>query len=101
MVHSGCFHSDKPARLRRILFACVLNWRDAVPTAMLFARPAMRALLVALLYFGSFLAIGLIAKLAVGRLTRDTGSLSDIQSQAGTNRRKLKAFLLGAWRNED
>jgi hypothetical protein len=66
-----------------------------------FARPAMSALLIAALYFGSFLAIGLIAKLATDRLTRDTGSLSDIQSQAGTNRRKLKAFLLGAWRNED
>jgi hypothetical protein len=61
----------------------------------------MQAFLVALLYFGSFIAIGLIMKLAVDRLTRDTGSLSDIQSQAGANRRKLKAFLLGAWRNED
>jgi hypothetical protein len=61
----------------------------------------MRAFLIALLYFGSFLAIGLIAKVAVDRFSRDTGSLSDIQSQAGTNRRKLKAFLLGAWRNED
>ena len=61
----------------------------------------MRALLTAAIYFGSFLAIGLIAKVAVDRRTRDTGSLSDIQSQAGTNRRKLKAFLLGAWRSED
>jgi hypothetical protein len=69
--------------------------------AKLRARTAMRAFLVALLYFGSFLFIGLIVKLAADHLTRDTGSLSDIQSQAGTNRRKLKAFLLGAWRNED
>jgi hypothetical protein len=60
----------------------------------------MRAFLVAALYFGSFIAIGLIAKLAVGRLGRDT-NLTDIQSQAGPNRRKHKAFLLGAWRNED
>ncbi|MEH2568132.1 hypothetical protein [Bradyrhizobium sp. AZCC 2289] len=60
----------------------------------------MRAFLIAALYFGSFLVIGLIAKLAVDRLGRDT-NLTDIQSQAGPNRRKHKAFLLGAWRNED
>ena len=60
----------------------------------------MRALLTVAIYFGSFLAIGAIVKLAADRLTRDTG-LSDIQSQAGTNRRKHKAFLLGAWRSED
>ena len=29
------------------------------------------------------------------------GDLTDMQSQAGPNRRKHKAFLLGAWRNED
>jgi hypothetical protein len=68
--------------------------------AKLFARSAMRAFLVAALYFGSFTAIGLIAKLALDRLGRDT-DLTDIQSQAGPNRRKHKGFLLGAWRNED
>ena len=57
-------------------------------------------LLTALIYFGSFLIIGLGAKLAADRLSRDT-DLSDIQSQAGTKRRKRKVFLLGAWRNED
>jgi hypothetical protein len=60
----------------------------------------MRALLTATIYFGSFLAIGLIVKVAADRLTRDT-DLSEVQSQAGTRRRKHKAFLLGAWRNED
>jgi len=65
--------------------------------AKLFARSAMRAFLVAALYFGSFIAIGLIAKLALGRDT----DLTDIQSQAGPNRRKHKGFLLGAWRNEE
>jgi hypothetical protein len=70
------------------------------PETKLFARSAMRALLVAALYFGSFIAIGLIAKLAAARLGRDT-NLTDIQSQAGPNRRKHKGFLLGAWRNED
>jgi hypothetical protein len=62
--------------------------------------PAMRAFLIAALYFGSFIAVGLIVKLAVDRLGRDT-DLTDIQSQAGPNRRKHKGFLLGAWRNED
>jgi len=70
------------------------------PQAKLLARSAMRALLVAALYFGSFLAIGLIAKLAADHFGRDT-DLTDIQSQAGPNRRKHKAFLLGAWRNEE
>jgi hypothetical protein len=68
--------------------------------AKLFARSAMRACLVAALYFGSFIAIGLIAKLALARLGRDT-DLTDIQSQAGPNRRRHKGFLLGAWRNEE
>ena len=60
----------------------------------------MRAFLVAALYFGSFLTIGLLAKLAADHFGRDT-DLTDIQSQAGPNRRKNKGFLLGAWRNED
>lgn len=60
----------------------------------------MRALLTAIIYFGSFLLIGLMVKLVADRLNRDT-DLSDIQSQAGMKRRKHKAFLLGAWRNED
>jgi hypothetical protein len=68
--------------------------------AKLFARSAMRAFLTAALYFGSFLAIGLIAKLVADLFGRDT-DLTDIQSQAGPNRRKHKAFLLGAWRNEE
>jgi hypothetical protein len=62
----------------------------------------MRALLTAIVYFGSFLAIGLIAKLAIGRwMNRSGADLPDLQAQAGPNRRKHKAFLLGAWRNEE
>jgi hypothetical protein len=61
---------------------------------------AMRALLTAIIYCESFLLIGMVVKLAVNRLSRDT-DLSDIQSQAGAKRRKQKAFLLGAWRSED
>jgi hypothetical protein len=45
-----------------------------------------------MIYFGSFLAIGWIIKVAADRLTRDA-DLSDIQSQAGTNLRRNKAFL--------
>jgi hypothetical protein len=60
----------------------------------------MRAFLVAALYFGSFIAIDPIAKLALDRRGRDT-DLTDIQSLAGPNRRKHKGFLLGAWRNEE
>ena len=60
----------------------------------------MRAFLIAALYFGSFLAVGLIGKLAADHFGRGT-DLTDMQSQAGPNRRKHKAFLLGAWRNED
>ena len=62
----------------------------------------MRALLIAGIYFGSFLAIGLIAKMAARRWIDGTDSnLTGLQMQAGTMRRKHKAFLLGAWRNED
>jgi hypothetical protein len=62
----------------------------------------MRALLTAVIYFGSFLAIGLMAKLAARKwIDRGGTNLIDLQAQAGAKRRKNKAFLLGAWRNED
>ena len=62
----------------------------------------MGALLTAAIYFGSFLAIGLIAKLAARRwIDRSGTDLTNLQAQAGAKRRKSKAFLLGAWRNED
>jgi hypothetical protein len=60
----------------------------------------MRALAVAGLYLGSFLVIGFVAKALIRRWTRDT-ELPDIQAQAGPNRRKHKAFLLGSWRDEN
>jgi hypothetical protein len=63
---------------------------------------AMSPLVVALIYFGSFLAVGLAAKIAIGMWMKKSGvDLPDLQAQAGPNRRKHKAFLLGAWRNED
>jgi hypothetical protein len=62
----------------------------------------MRALLTALIYFGSFLAIGLIAKVTIGRWMNRSGvDLPDLQVQAGPRREKRKAFLLGTWRNEE
>ena len=61
----------------------------------------MSALATAIIYFGSFLAIGLVARLAIGRWTRRRNvDLADIQAQAGPNRRKRRVFLLGFWRDE-
>lgn len=62
----------------------------------------MRTLLTAIIYFGSFLAIGLIAKVAAGRWMKRSGTnLSDLQAQAGANRGRRRVFLLGAWRDEE
>jgi hypothetical protein len=62
----------------------------------------MWALVVAGIYFGSFLAIGIIAKVTLGKLMQRSGAdLSEVQAQAGANRRKRKVFLLGAWRDEE
>ena len=60
------------------------------------------ALVVAVIYFGSFLAIGFIAKAVLAKLMEQTSAdLSDVQAQAGPNRRKRKVFLLGVWRDEE
>ncbi len=62
----------------------------------------MSPLTTAIIYFGSFVAVGLIAKLLISRWMLRSGSdLSDIQAQAGPNRGKRRVFLLGAWRNEE
>jgi hypothetical protein len=61
----------------------------------------MWALTVAVIYVGSFLAIGIIARIALRKLMERTGAdLTDVQAQAGPNRRKRRVFLLGAWRDE-
>jgi hypothetical protein len=61
----------------------------------------MRALVTAVIYFGSFLAIGLIAKLMISRwMNRRSLDLSEIQAQAGPRRGKRRVFLLGFWRDE-
>jgi hypothetical protein len=62
----------------------------------------MWALTVAIIYFGTFLVLGYIAKVALDKLMDRTGAeLSDVQAQAGANRRPRKIFLLGTWRTED
>ena len=59
------------------------------------------ALVVAVIYFGSFIAIGIIARIALERLMSRSGAdLSDVQAQAGPNRERRAVFLLGAWRSE-
>jgi hypothetical protein len=58
----------------------------------------MRALATGLIYFGLFLAIGIAVRRWMRRRDVD---LSDVQKQAGPNRRPRKVFLLGIWRRED
>jgi hypothetical protein len=60
-------------------------------------RP-MRALEVFVIYVAPFVIIGIIAKVLMKRNSVD---LTDVQAQAGANRRSRKVFLLGGWRNED
>jgi hypothetical protein len=59
----------------------------------------MRALVTAVLYFGSFLLLGYGAKrlLAIW-MDRHGEELDEVQAQAGDNRRKNSSFLLGVWR---
>ena len=57
----------------------------------------MRALETFVIYVAPFLIIGIAAKLLMKRRGVD---LSDVQAQAGPNRKARKVFLLGAWRNE-
>ena len=62
----------------------------------------MSALETALIYFGSFLALGIIAKLVIGRwLIRRDLDLSLPRTQMGLPRGRRRLFLLGFWRNED
>jgi hypothetical protein len=50
------------------------------------------------IYVAPFLIIGIAVKLLMKRRGVD---LSDVQAQAGPNRKARKAFLLGAWRREE
>ena len=61
----------------------------------------MHALMTAVLYFGTFVAIGWVGKWLLDRWMAHTDDLHDIQQQAGANRGKRRVFLLGFWRTED
>ncbi len=62
----------------------------------------MGALETALIYFGSFLALGIIAKLAVGRwMSRRDLDPSLVRTQMGLPRGRRRLFLLGFWRDEN
>jgi hypothetical protein len=64
------------------------------------ARP-MGALETALIYFGSFLVLGVIAKLAAGRwMSRRDLDPSPVRAQMGLPRGRRRLFLLGFWRDE-
>ena len=59
----------------------------------------MRALYTGILYFGSFLALGWLAKRSLDKWMAHHGeTLSEVQDQAGDDRRKQPRFLLGIWR---
>jgi len=60
------------------------------------------ALVVAVIYFGSFIAIGFVAKRVLDKTMRQASeTLEEIHAQAGSNRGKRTVFLLGAWRSEE
>ena len=62
---------------------------------------ALWALTVAVIYFGSVVAFGAIARMVCARLMKHHGvDLADVQEQAGSNRREREVFLLGFWRKE-
>jgi hypothetical protein len=62
----------------------------------------MSALETALIYFGSFLALGIIAKLVIGRwLIRRDLDLSPPRTQMGLPPGRRRLFLLGFWRDEN
>ncbi|MDP2333508.1 MAG: hypothetical protein Q8M19_22755 [Reyranella sp.] len=62
----------------------------------------LSALFVLLVYLVPFLVLGYVAKTLIDSwMARKGATLSDIQAQAGPNRRKGAQFLLGFWRRED
>jgi hypothetical protein len=62
----------------------------------------MRALVTAVIYFGTFLSVGLAVRLLIGRWHACPDvELGEILAQAGPRRRPRRMFLLGAWRTEE
>jgi hypothetical protein len=61
----------------------------------------MDAAATALIYFGSFLLLGIAAKLAVARwMRRRDLDPSPVHAQMGVPRGRRRLFLLGFWRDE-
>ena len=57
----------------------------------------MRALIIAVIYFGPFLAIGFVAKRLFDRwMARRGVGIADLRRPEGGGRRQ-RQFLLGAW----
>ena len=62
----------------------------------------MSALDVAIIYFGTFVGIGWVAKILIDYWMGNRGvDLDDVQAQAGAKRPKRRMFLLGSWRWEE
>ncbi|MBV8393076.1 MAG: hypothetical protein JOY81_07820 [Alphaproteobacteria bacterium] len=60
----------------------------------------MSALSVAIIYFGTFLGIGWVAKIVLDYWMHEKGvGLDEVHKQAGP-RGERTVFLLGAWRRE-
>jgi hypothetical protein len=58
----------------------------------------MRALVTAIIYFGSFMVLGWLAKRALDSWTASRGSHpSEVQGQSGEGRPRRTRFLLGVW----
>ncbi|MBX3498251.1 MAG: hypothetical protein KF889_02315 [Alphaproteobacteria bacterium] len=53
---------------------------------------------MAIIYFGTFLAVGSVARRLIDRWMDSRGvDLTEVQAQMGENRRKQIGFLLGVW----
>ena len=62
----------------------------------------MNAVTVAIVYFGSFLAVGAGANWTIRRWMGHSGlDLRDIQADLEPRRGSREVFLLGAWRREN
>ena len=58
----------------------------------------MRALYTAILYFGSFLALGWVAKRVLDKWTAERGQhASEVQGRPSENAPPRTRFLLGVW----
>jgi hypothetical protein len=61
----------------------------------------MRALFTAAVYFGTFLAVGYVARKLLARwMARHGEDLAEIQAQGRNGGRQDERFLLGVWYRE-